>query len=88
MEEEVQKLQDHALHIYLMYLVGITLFTDKSATFVDAVYLRYFRDLEVVAHFSWRGELRHCLTCIRSLTMLPIGTVVSCKDTRLCCRYK
>jgi hypothetical protein len=36
-----------------MYLVGIILFTDKSVTYVDVVYLRYFRDLEVVASFSW-----------------------------------
>jgi hypothetical protein len=36
-----------------MYLVGITLFTDKCATYVDVAYLRYFRDLEFVAGFSW-----------------------------------
>lgn len=52
MEEEVQKLSDQALRIYLMYLVGITLFTDKSVTYVNVVYLRYFRDLEVIAGFS------------------------------------
>jgi len=46
-EDEVQKMWDQALCIYLMYLVGITLFTDKSATYVDVVYLRYFRDPEV-----------------------------------------
>jgi len=53
MKEEVQRLQDYALHIYLMYLVGITLFIDKSVNYVDVVYLRYFRDLEVVSGFSW-----------------------------------
>jgi len=53
MEEEVQKLRDQALLIYLLYLVGITLFTDKRATYVDVVYLRYFRDLDVVVGFSW-----------------------------------
>jgi hypothetical protein len=52
MKEEVRKFWDQALRIYLMYLVGITLFTDKSTTYVDVVYLRYFRDLEVVAGFS------------------------------------
>jgi len=53
MEEKVQRLLDQALHIYLMFLVGITLFTNKSDTYVDVVYLRYFRDLEVVTGFSW-----------------------------------
>ncbi|RHN46794.1 putative protein-serine/threonine phosphatase [Medicago truncatula] len=53
MEEVVQRLRDQTLRIYLMYLIGITLFTDKSATYVDVVHLRYFRDLEVVAGFSW-----------------------------------
>ena len=41
------------VRIYFLYLVGITLFTDKSQTAVDVVYLRYFRDLDVVADYSW-----------------------------------
>jgi hypothetical protein len=53
MKDEVQRLRDQALRIYLMYLVRITLSTDKSITYVDVVYLRYFRDLEVIASFSW-----------------------------------
>jgi len=53
MDEEVQRLRDQALRIYLLFLVGITLFTDKSANYVDVVCVRYFRDLEVVAGFSW-----------------------------------
>jgi hypothetical protein len=38
--QEVQRLRDQAVRIYLLYLVGITLFTDKSATAVDVVYLK------------------------------------------------
>jgi len=53
MEEDVQRLRDQALCIYLLYLVGITLFTDKSANYVDVVYMRYFRDLDIVFDFSW-----------------------------------
>ena len=53
MDEKVQRLRDQALRIDLMYLVGITLFTDKSTTYVDVVHLRYFRDLEVADGFSW-----------------------------------
>jgi hypothetical protein len=53
LEEEVQKLWAHDIRIYLMYLVGMTLFTDKSVHYVDVVYLRYFRDMEVVAsHYN------------------------------------
>jgi len=50
---EARRLRDQAVCIYLLYLVGITLFTDKSATTVDVVYLRYFRDLDLVAGYSW-----------------------------------
>jgi len=60
MEEEMQKLQDQALRIFLLYLVDITFFTDKSATYVDVVYLKYFRDMEVVSGYSWGpGALSH-----------------------------
>jgi len=51
--QEVQRLRDQVVRIYLLYLVGITLFTDKSATTVDVVYLKYFRDLDLVAGYSW-----------------------------------
>jgi hypothetical protein len=33
--------------------VGITLFTDKNATVVGVVYFMYFRDLDLVAGYSW-----------------------------------
>jgi len=39
--------------VYFLYLIGITLFTDKSANAVDVVYLKYFRDLDLVAGYSW-----------------------------------
>jgi len=34
-------------YIYLLYLVGITLFTDMSATYIDVSYMGYFKDLEL-----------------------------------------
>jgi len=49
--QEVQRLRDQAIHIYMLYLVGITLYADKSQPTVDVVYLRYFRDLDVVSWF-------------------------------------
>jgi len=48
-----RKLHEQALRIYLLYLVDITLFTDKSAYYVDIAYLKYFRDLELVAGYAW-----------------------------------
>jgi len=44
----IRKLREQAPHIYLLYLVGITLFTDKSAYYVDVAYMKYFRDLKHV----------------------------------------
>jgi len=51
--QEVMRMRDQVVRIYLLYLVWITLFTDKSQNIVDVVYLRYFRDLDVVAYYSW-----------------------------------
>jgi len=42
-----------SFHIYFLYLVGITLVTGKRQNVVDVVYLRYFRDLDLVAGYSW-----------------------------------
>jgi len=39
-------------HIFAI-LGGVTLFTDKSQNVVDVVYLRYVRDLDLVAGYSW-----------------------------------
>jgi len=51
--QEVQRLRDQAVRIYLLYLVGIMIFTNKSQWAVDVVYLRYFRDLDLVTGYSW-----------------------------------
>jgi len=51
--KEVRRLPDQCVRIYLLYLVGITIFNDKSQWAVDVVYLRYFRDLDLVASYSW-----------------------------------
>jgi len=49
----MQQLQGQALRKYLLYLVGIILFADKSAYYVDVAYLKYFRDLELVVGYAW-----------------------------------
>jgi len=53
MLEQLELKTEYGVRIYLLYLVGITLFIDKSATVVDVVYLRYFRDLDIVVGYSW-----------------------------------
>jgi len=50
---EMQEKRKRSLRIYLLYLMGIMLFTDKSATYVDVTYLRYFRDLKLVSDNAW-----------------------------------
>jgi hypothetical protein len=79
--QEVQRLRDQAVRIYLLYLVGITLFTDNSITVMDVVYLKYFRDLDIIAGFSWRAAaLAHLYKVFHG--DLPCGgTVVRCRDT-------
>lgn len=48
---------------YLLYLVDIVVFMDKSATPVDIVYLRYFDDFERIHEYNWRAA---CLVYLYS----------------------
>lgn len=41
-------LQRLGCYKYLLLLVGITIFTNKSVTYVDKVYLWYFHDLKII----------------------------------------
>jgi len=54
--QKVRRLWDQVVRIYFLYFVGITIFIDKSQNDVDVVYLRYFRDLDLVAGYS-RGAV-------------------------------
>lgn len=49
----MQQKRDQAVCINMLYLVGITLFIDKSATCIDVAYLIYLRDLELVSNYAW-----------------------------------
>jgi len=69
-------LWDQVVRIYLLYLVGITLFTNKSATVVDVVYLRYFRDLDIVAGYSWgAAALAHLYSELSKVARWSCGQV-------------
>jgi len=48
-----KKQWEFATRAYLMYLVGCTIFADKSATSVKVCYLPLFRDLSVCDGYSW-----------------------------------
>lgn len=41
------------LRCYLMFLVGISIFVNKSVTYVDVVYLKYFIDLTKIYEYKW-----------------------------------
>jgi len=74
--QEVRRMRDQALNIYLLYLVGIMLFIDKSQNIVDAVYPRYFRDLDVVADYSWgAATLAHLYRELNNVARWNCGQV-------------
>ncbi|XP_016648319.1 PREDICTED: serine/threonine-protein phosphatase 7 long form homolog [Prunus mume] len=43
----------YSARAYLLYLLGCTLFVDKTGTRVQIVYLRLLRNLDSVAGYSW-----------------------------------
>jgi hypothetical protein len=49
---EMELNRQYTFQIYLLYLVGIMLFTEKSATYIDMAYIEYFHDLEMIHDFS------------------------------------
>lgn len=52
-EEEREMWRVRTVRCYLLYLVGTTLFTDKSANYVDVKYLSLFEDLSSVHQYAW-----------------------------------
>ena len=45
----------YAARAYFLYLVGCTIFSDKSRTRVSILYLRLFADLGSVSSYAWRA---------------------------------
>ncbi|CAL5198860.1 unnamed protein product [Lathyrus oleraceus] len=41
-----------ALRCYLLFLVGTSMFVEKSTTYVDVVYLKYFTDLTAIHEYN------------------------------------
>jgi len=70
--QKVRRLRDHDL----LYLVGITIFTNKSQNVVDVVYLRYFRDLDLDAGYSWgAARLAHLYRELNNVARWNCGQV-------------
>jgi len=41
--------------IFLLYLVGCALFTNKTNRHIDLIYLDCMADLQAIGKWSWRG---------------------------------
>ena len=52
-EEDGEDMIDCAVRAYLLYLLGCTLFTEKSGTRVLIIYLTLLTDLELVRTYAW-----------------------------------
>jgi len=68
-DEEFQVKRDQTHCIYLLYLVGVTLFNDKSVNCVDVTNPKYIRDLELVPDYACGAA---ALAHMYSLTAEPI----------------
>ena len=45
--------RDQCICIFLLYLLGVTIFSDKSQYYVDVTYLRYLTDVEMIHEYAW-----------------------------------
>lgn len=51
--EQVGLHRAYAMRAYLPYLLGTVIFMDKNITYMDVVYLRYFKDFEWIHEYNW-----------------------------------
>ncbi|GAU31987.1 hypothetical protein TSUD_359320 [Trifolium subterraneum] len=52
-EEVVQNYRDCTIRAFLLYLIGGTIFTNKSMQYVDVIFLTYLQDLSLVNTWNW-----------------------------------
>ncbi|GAU36399.1 hypothetical protein TSUD_38660 [Trifolium subterraneum] len=52
-EETVEFLRDCTIRAFLLYLIGGTLFTNKSAQYVDLIFLSYLQDIRLINTWNW-----------------------------------
>jgi len=44
---------EYTARAYLLHLIGCTIFTDKSSTYISVLYLLLFRDLATYGRYAW-----------------------------------
>ncbi|GAU10556.1 hypothetical protein TSUD_423620, partial [Trifolium subterraneum] len=52
-EEVVQNYRDCIVRAFLLYLIGGSIFTNKSMQYVDVIFLTYLQDLSLVNTWNW-----------------------------------
>jgi len=73
--------RDVCVRSFLLYLLGCTLFSDKSNKQIDLIYLQTMEDFDTMSQYSWErmalAYLYHCL----SEVYVPKGKFLGlCKD--------
>lgn len=53
-----------ALRCYLLFLVNTSIFVDKTTTYINMVYLKYFIDLTAIHEYNWEPPI--CSICTQS----------------------
>ncbi|XP_045822299.1 protein MAIN-LIKE 1-like [Trifolium pratense] len=74
--EEANKFQDFAIRVYLLILVGWTIFADTSKNTVQLTYLKYFKNLEIVDNYAWgAAALTHLYKGLSAATVPKVKIV-------------
>jgi hypothetical protein len=50
---EIRLFRERAIRAFLLFLVGCTIFSNKSNYYVEVVYLQFFQDLSTVHQWNW-----------------------------------
>jgi hypothetical protein len=73
-EEEKEFYKDCTLRCFFLYLLGSTLFTNKSSQYVDVIFLTYLQDLDVVNTWNWGASaLAYLFKYLDKSTRIPSG---------------
>ncbi|KAK1278810.1 hypothetical protein QJS04_geneDACA016635 [Acorus gramineus] len=60
---------------YLLYLLGCTIFADKTGTYVSVEYLQYLEDLDKVKEYAWGAA-----TLVHLYRQLGMASRAKCKS--------
>ncbi|KAK2455628.1 protein MAINTENANCE OF MERISTEMS [Trifolium repens] len=73
-EEDKEFYKDCTLRCFFLYLLGSTLFTNKSSQYVDVIFLTYLQDLDVVNTWNWGASaLAYLFKYLEKSTRIPSG---------------